>query len=398
MSKISNQRLDRRKEKEVKIDNDFKKTIKEWKNGFTQMSLATKIYFCIFALLNVSAMVLIGIFCTSIIQSIAFVGLIIFDLIAGILFKKLASPNSKVLIKSLALFMALLCCISALFTVYGQLGWGQMFSIKLQIKEIEKTCDKVVSTPLVDVYVNMDDKKVYSVSNIAGQKYINESTFSIYEESEYSFLYNVGIQLETKIDGIKEIYLYPPTPNTVTGYEYLLELDYENQKYVAKVFIPGIVEFSLSATAQMFALTYKSSSERYYIVSKFDKYMLFQSEYSSFSTPFENVKYTSEKEYFYVRYNRYLEAFYGDEVEYEQIGEENVRFISSYIPVSTVISKVNFFWVGIENNGTFTATLPVIEIVYIDGTCDIAVIKDIVASDIKSVVTNPGTTTSTTSK
>lgn len=393
MSKISNQRLDRRKEKEVKLDNDFKKTLKEFKTGFSNMSIAIKIYFLVFVLLNLASMILIGIFCASIVQAIAFVGLMIFDIASVIIFKKVAKPTSKVFMRSIALFMALLCCVSTLFTLYGQLGWGQMFSIKSQIKEIEKTCDKVVSTPLVDVYVNLNDKKVYSISNIADQKYINESTFSIYEESEYSFLYNVGIQLNTEIDGVKEIYLYPPTPNTVTGYEYLLELDYESQKYVAKVFIPGIVEFPLSAKAQMFALTYKSSDERFYIVSKFDKYLLFQSEYSSFSTPFENVKYTSEKEYFYVRYNRYLEAFYGDEVEYEEIGEKNVRFISSYIPMSTVISKVNFFWVGIETNGKFTATLPVIEIVYIDNTCDIAVIKDVVASDIKSVVTHPGTTT-----
>jgi hypothetical protein len=344
-------------------------------------------------------MIVIGSTVVGIPQAIFFAILFLFDIISIIVYTKIAKPTRKVLMPCCAIFMAILCITSFAFSLYAEWGWNEKIALKKEIRNIEKTCSEVISTPLGTVYVDMENKKTYTVSDIAGYQYINTSTFSISEESEYNYLYNVGIQLNKNIPGLSEIFLYPPTPNTTTGYEYLLEVEYSGQKYIAKVFLPGIVEFDLSANAQMFALTYKSSNERYYIVSQFDEYLLFQSEYSSFSTPFKTVKYSSEKEYFYVRYNRYLEAMYGESEEYQEIGESNVRYISALVPMSTAIEKVNFFWIGTtDSSGVFTATLPVIEIVYIDNTSTIAVIKDIVAEDIKSVVINPGPTSSGSTK
>ncbi len=393
MAKVTNQRLDKRQIVEKQHDGDFKHTIHEVKDFLSAFGIANIIFVCIFSIINIVSMILIGCFTIGIPQAMFFALLFFTDIISITVYTKIKNPNKKVLLIGCSIFMALLCTISFVFTTYADLGWSEKLALNKEIKSIENSCEKVISTPLAEVYVNMDNKKTYTISNIAGQKYINTSTFSIAEESEYSFLYNVGVQLNVSIPGLSEIFLYPPTPNTTTGYEYLLEVEYSGQKYIAKVFLPGIVEFDFSANAQMFALTYKSSDERYYIVSQFDEYLLFQSEYSSFSTPFKTVKYTSEKEYFYVRYNRYLSAIYNNSDEtYQEIGEDNVRYISAYNPMSTVIDKINFFWIGTtDENGTFTATLPVIEIVYIDNTCSIAVIKDIVAEDIKSVVINPGT-------
>jgi hypothetical protein len=135
----------------------------------------------------------------------------------------------------------------------------------------------------------------------------------------------------------------------------------------------------------MFVLTYNSTDELYYNVSVVDQYLLFQNEYTAFSTPFENVKYTSDKEYFYVRYNRYL-ASYTEGEEYEEISEENVRFARSLTTLSSNIMKINFFWIGEVVNEEFVATTPVMEIVYYNGTSDIAVIKDISPNNFKSAI------------
>ena len=101
---------------------------------------------------------------------------------------------------------------------------------------------------------------------------------------------------------------------------------------------------------------------------------------------FENVKYTSEQEYFYVRYNRYLAAYMESE-DYDEIDEKNVRFAKTLLTMSTTIKKINFFWIGEEVNGQFVASIPVMEIVYDNGTCDIAIIKDISPESLGSAVT-----------
>jgi hypothetical protein len=122
------------------------------------------------------------------------------------------------------------------------------------------------------------------------------------------------------------------------------------------------------------------------MMSHLDVDIPFQSDYSSFATPFENVKYTSDQEYFYVRYNRYLEQ-YMESDDYEKLDEKNVRFAKTLLTISTTISKINFFWIGEEVNGQFIASLPVMEIVYDNGTCDIAIIKDISPESLQSAVT-----------
>jgi hypothetical protein len=134
----------------------------------------------------------------------------------------------------------------------------------------------------------------------------------------------------------------------------------------------------------MLDISYGENINTVYEVNKVDGYLLFQSEYSSFSTPFENVKY-SENEFFYVRYNRYMRQYTGSD-EIDEIEQENVRYINSVLVVSPTIKKVNFFWIGETVENVFTATTPVIEVVYDDGTSDIAIIKDINAGAVKTIL------------
>jgi hypothetical protein len=76
-----------------------------------------------------------------------------------------------------------------------------------------------------------------------------------------------------------------------------------------------------------------------------------------------------------------------DGEDYEEIGEENVRFAKTLVTLSTKIKKINFFWIGYTANGQFIASTPVMEIVYEDNTCDIAIIKDITPDDLANAIT-----------
>jgi hypothetical protein len=284
------------------------------------------------------------------------------------------------------IFFLTLTIVSSSFFIYGQLNVGNAIAIRDEINAAKDGSIKILSTDLAEIYVNMDDMKVYSITDIADQKYVNSNHITTADKSEYYFLYNVGVQMESPDSQFSDVYIYPPTPHTVTGYEYLLEFKYNGTLYITKIFLPGYVDMTKNVSAIMFVLTYANTDEKYYVVNRLDDYLLFQSDYSSFATPFENVKYTSDQEYFYVRYNRYLEQ-YMESDEYEKLDEKNVRFAKTLLTMSTTISKINFFWIGEEVNGQFVASLPVMEIVYDNGTCDIAIIKDISPESLQSAVT-----------
>ena len=111
-----------------------------------------------------------------------------------------------------------------------------------------------VHTDFADVYLNLDEKAVYTVSNIKGSKYINKNIWSVADNSEYYDMYNLAIEMEVDIEGISDFFVYPPSPHTVTGYEYLVEFDYQNETYVTKVFLPGLVNFNRPSSSLLFLL------------------------------------------------------------------------------------------------------------------------------------------------
>ena len=386
MAKLQNKRIKNVYGEQQRRVSFVKPTLYKIKTYFRDMSKKRKIFLLSLTIANIIAMILIGIFTTSIPQSIAMVGLFICNLIAIFVFNFWTRNKLATFIQSGVSFFLILTLVSTAFLIYGNIGIGDSFMINREIAAVKKDAIKVISTDYADIYINLDKMEAYTISDIADQKYVNTNKFAPAEDSEYYFLYNVGIQMASPDSQIEDVYIYPPTPHTTTGYDYLLEIKYRNQVYVTKVFLPGYVDLNKNVSATMFALTYASTSEKYYVVNRIDEYLVFQSEFSTFSTPYKNVKYTSDQEYFYVRYNRYLEA-YMESDDYTEIQENNVKFAKSLLTLSTTINKVNFFWIGEEINGQFVASIPVMEIVYDNGTCDIAIIKDISPEDLSSAVT-----------
>ena len=386
MAKLQNKRIKNVYGEQQRKVSFVKPTLYKIKTYFRDMSNKRKIFLLSLTIANIIAMILIGIFTTSIPQSIAMVGLFICNLIAIFVFNFWTRNKLATFIQSGVSFFLILTLVSTAFLIYGNIGIGDSFMINREIAAVKKDAIKVISTDYADIYINLDKMEAYTISDIADQKYVNTNKFAPAEDSEYYFLYNVGIQMASSDSQIEDVYIYPPTPHTTTGYDYLLEIKYQNQVYVTKVFLPGYVDLNKNVSATMFALTYASTSEKYYVVNRIDEYLVFQSEFSTFSTPYKNVKYTSDQEYFYVRYNRYLEA-YMESDDYTEIHESNVKFAKSLLTLSTTINKVNFFWIGEEINGQFVASIPVMEIVYDNGTCDIAIIKDISPEDLSSAVT-----------
>ena len=384
MARLHNSRI--KTTTNTKTQEYVRPTISKIKTFVSEMSLSNKTFLISMFLLDLISIVLIGIFSTSITQSIFLFVLFLVNVIAATIFSIIIKKKIQPIVNTIFIFFIIIALVSVSFQIYGSVNPVGSQTIKKEIDTVKNNSTLIISTDVAEIYLDTDSMTVYSITNIADQKYVNANYLTPAQDSEYYFLYNVGIQMSSPMPAIQEMYLYPPTPHTVTSYEYLLEIKYNNELYITKVFLPGYVDLTKSTSSIMFVLTYANTDEKYYVVNRLDDYFIFQSDYSTFSTQFENVKYTSEQEYFYVRYNRYLAAYMESE-DYDEIDEKNVRFAKTLLTMSTTIKKINFFWIGEEVNGQFVASIPVMEIVYDNGTCDIAIIKDISPESLGSAVT-----------
>ena len=383
MAKIKNKRLDRSVTDKDPIEK--KKAYGSILDPIKKLSTPRKIFLLALILVDIISFILISFIEYAIYQGVFIVALFVLNLIISIIVGFISKNKFETFVHVSAIFLFLLSVMSLIISASTLIGTKQELAIDKEINEIKSTSDLLISTDDADIYLDWEGKKIYSISDMFGSKYINKSFITLAENSEFYELYNLGVQINPNVECVDEVYVYPPTPHTMTGYEYLIEIKKDDVYYISRVFIPGVVDFGHKASSHIIDLAYGKDSDTMYEVHKIDQYLLFQSEYSSFSTPYKNVSY-SEDEYFYVRYNRYLRA-YAEEDEIDEISEENVRFINSLLVISPTIHKVNFFWIGdVVNESTFTAYLPVIEIVYDNNTSDIAIIKDIDAGMIKEIL------------
>lgn len=395
MAKLKNKRLQtnwqqvdkKKKEKQPKEKKHLiKNTVRKTKEWFLSIPLDLRIFYLVIMSVILIGILLIAILTSGIRQSGLIVCFLLLVTLASTIFTLVKKRSKYVVISIIAMFCIVLTIVSFGMELYFASGIQDNIELNSQIADIKKTSDKIISTDYATVYLNLDEMKVYTVSNFGGEKYINENKFSPSEESEYFELYNIGIQIYSQVPEVDKLFIYPPTPSTITGYDYLIEIENKNQSYVTKVFIPGFVNLDRYMDKQVFGIAY-TNSDNFYIASRLNGYLIFQSDLMSWASPYENVAYTSDKEYFYVRYNRYLRAYWGDDFkEEDQINEENVKFGRSFKVMGPTIQKVNIFWVGHVENETFIATTPVMEIVYKDDTCDIVILKDIDIANIDGIV------------
>jgi hypothetical protein len=388
MAGISNKRL----RKSPTIDNHTKdnslwKTWNDIKSSVKSTPIAVKYFSLGLFFFTIIALIVAGFFASGIYQDIFVIGIFVFDILSFLLFAIIVKCKKKMIISVIATFCICFALVSSMFSIMANTNLLARMELNSEIRKIKSKSEVLISTDYADLYFSPENRTLYTVSNIDGAKYINSNTLSVADESEYYFLYNLAIELEPPIDKITDFYIYPPTPHTVTGYDYLIEFNYQNETYVSKVFLPGLVNMNRPASSILFALNYENNNERYYIVSKVGDYIMFQSDVSTFTSPFVNVKYTSDEEFFYLRYNRYLKEVTPDNEEVTSLNENNVRFIKSLETMSVNINKINFFWLGeTDEDGIFTATTPVMEIVYSNGTSDISIIKDVTAKNLLSAI------------
>lgn len=364
----------------------IRKSIQKVKEWFLAMPLDLRVFYSVMLAVIFVGIFLLAILTNGILQSGLIVCFLVVTTLATTIFTLLRKRSKYVIVSVVAMFCIVLTLISFGIEVYLASGIQDNIELNAQIADIKKNSTEFLSTDYATVYMNLEEMKVYTVSNFGGEKYINENKFSPSEESEYFELYNIGIQVYSQVPEVDKLFVYPPTPSTITGYDYLIEIEHKNQSYVTKVFIPGFVNLDRYMDGQVFSISY-TNTDNFYIVSRLNGYLIFQSDLKSWASPYKNVTYASDKEYFYVRYNRYLREYWGDEFkEEDEIGEENVKFGRSFQAMSPTIQKVNIFWIGHVENETFIATAPVMEIIYKDNTCDIVLLKDIDISNIDGIV------------
>lgn len=397
MAKIKNKRLSRNsidrsnksstKNKAVREKRHvLKNFVQKCKEKFLGVPLDLRIFFIGMFFEMLAGITVIAITTTGIMQSCWIIGFLLLTILMSIAFVLIRKHSKRIVVAIVSMFCIMLTLVSFSIDAYLALGIGENIELNSQISDIKKSSELALVTEYSDIYISLEDMQIYSISNFNGMKYINQNKFSPSEESEYFELYSLGIEVYCSIPEIDRLFVYPPTPNTITGYEYLVEIEYKNQAYITKVFIPGVLHLEQYVKEQVFGIAY-INTDNFYTVSRLNGYFIFQSDLNSWASPYENVTYTSEKEYFYVRYNRYLRQYWGDDFnEEDEIGEENIKFARSFSVMGPQMQKVNIFWLGHIENEVFIATAPVIEVVYKDGTSDIAVMKDINLSNIDSII------------
>lgn len=384
MSLIQNKRFSPKNKNVQKKDKKTENIFLKIKTKIGDMSKKRRRFLLITTAVDVLLLCVLTFVNPEILKHFLTVVLLLLNVTACIVFNLFTKRKAYTYLQIIPVFLSSFIVISTLSSVvFSNLDLNSI-NTNRQISKIKKRSELILSTEMSDVYINIDDMVIYTVSNLSGNKYVNKSYVTESEGSEYYYLYSMGMEIKPETELINDVYIYTPTPYTMTGYDYLVEFEVSDTRYISRVFIPGMIDFQHSGSSHIMDLYYGKDAETKYEVYRVNDYLMFQSDNSTFSSRFENVKY-AEKEYFYVRYNRYMRAFLETE-EVEEIGEKNVKYIHSILAVSPKIEKVNFFWVGEVENEVFVASTPVMEIVYTDGTSDISIIKDINAGAIQAVV------------
>jgi hypothetical protein len=196
MAKIKNKRLDfdngnashghqnkvkKQKEKKHRIKDSFNSI----KSLFSELPLDLKLFFTIMFVVIVAGIISIAMFTNGILQSGLMVVFLAITIIASLMFSMIRNRSKYVIVTTVAMFCVLLTLVSFFMELYIAFGIKENIQLNIEISEIKKSSEEIITTDFANIYLNLDEMSVYSISDIENQKYINKNTLSPSEESEY---------------------------------------------------------------------------------------------------------------------------------------------------------------------------------------------------------------------
>lgn len=289
-------------------------------------------------------------------------------------------------LKGTAIGFTGICILITLLNCYALLdsnfGWSRNATFSEVVKNVSSTSELVYQSDYTKLYVDIENKRLYSISDIktgTGQ-YFYQTNLSPQDESEYKTLYSTGIKLTSLSNKIPEIVVHPTTISTLTGYEQLFELKIDDVIYIAPTFFMGKFNVNDDTFDKIVDIKYGDNGIQNYEVYKMQDGNLFiQNNLSAFITPCVNVQYDSNIK-FQNRFTEYMQAFNNG---YSLPAELTFGFFNSIEGKGDNIERVSFYY-EIYNMEIQGGSL--MEIVYKDGTADVAYVKEMYAENLTAVM------------
>ena len=268
----------------------------------------------------------------------------------------------------------LITLISGYNYLDGINGWSRTKAFNDAKKEITSNYDLLYKTDITSLYIDEENLKLYSITDIGDSKYFYQTDFSDFDKSEYPLLYSDGLTTKSLNSNIDFMAIHPSTLSNLTSYEHLIEIVIDEKVYVAPTFIMGNI-VHIDEAEEILDIKYSNNSDQNYKIYKKDDGIIVMNNLSFFITPFKNVIY-KEDALFRTRYVEFMSKFYED---YEM--PKNLTFgLSKTLEINGEnISRVSFYYEIYDNENEGGLLM---EIIYNDNTADVCYIKEMYAENL----------------
>lgn len=241
------------------------------------------------------------------------------------------------------------------------------------------------------VYWDDDTLCFYTVYEDEEGKHFDKTQSYLSRESDMLLNYNQGYEFPPPFSFFTHVYAYPSTTTSISSDEYIITYDYENRSYIARVHIPGVIDFHESLHNVVIKLKTPASEldENIAIensaedawnpgdwkVSQLASYVLIEGPDGSFDAKSIEMPY-KDNEFFYSRLNQFYRAQGDDKT---MITEDMIVPVCSFDITGSKVDKISFYQVGTKSGKTFNMDYMACEIVYSTGRTKVSVIREIPA-------------------
>ena len=279
----------------------------------------------------------------------------------------------------------LVCAVATVGIFYAiteiTIPWFQRFKTE---RTITGTYHLLIESSEAKVYWDDETLNLYTLTEQDGKTCFNKTESLTARDTELDESYSTGYEMKPPLSTIVHLFVRPASVDMVSCTEYIVTYEYQNNPYIAHVYIPGIIDIHQSQHNPIIGLKYaEEESERDFKVSLLAREFLIQSNVCTFNCPCQEMDWNGDQ-LFSARFNDYL-RFMGDVTT--NISDSGVQLIRSFSLTSGSVETINFYAVGYLNRSNkFVTQYTAMEVVFRNGRCKIGVVKDFDPASIQSVV------------
>lgn len=316
------------------------------------------------------------------IANITILSTMLLGTIFAIIIAKIKKRNIlKYISTSLSCFLICLVLFNIFAYLDMQIGWSSRIEYNKIEHSIKSTSDLIYKTDQTKLYYDNKNQILYSICEIENEFHILQGHVTNAQKTEYTDLYGNGFKAKNLSKNLKELYIHEPTTSTISTNEYILEMINNNDEtFVGKALIVGTID-EINNYEKVLEISY---GEYYYDIYKDieNKNFLIHNNLETTRTPYLNTPHKDE-DYFSYRFEKYMQEF--DKANTEEADGSNYIFKVQFTEEIKNNDKVKRITVYDQIENEIYTIGSFIEIVYNDGTSDIAFTNNLYGNKITSV-------------